>query len=33
VTYIDDLIGQLLKTLEQEKKKNNTIIILTGDHG
>lgn len=27
-TYIDDLIGKLLKHTD-----NNTIIVLTGDHG
>lgn len=28
-TYIDDLIGHLLRKIEL----NNTIIILVGDHG
>lgn len=28
VTYIDDLIGQLLKEID-----DNTIIVLTSDHG
>ncbi|XP_049808034.1 iduronate 2-sulfatase [Schistocerca nitens] len=32
-SYIDDLIGQLLKELNSHNWKNNTIIILTGDHG
>ncbi|XP_059613786.1 iduronate 2-sulfatase [Phlebotomus argentipes] len=29
VTYVDALIGKLLKAIE----KDNTIVILTGDHG
>lgn len=28
VTYIDDLIGQLLKEID-----DNTVVILTSDHG
>lgn len=28
VTYIDDLIGQLLKHVD-----NNTLIVFTADHG
>lgn len=28
VTYVDDLVGQLLKYVDKD-----TIIVLTGDHG
>ncbi|KAJ9596318.1 hypothetical protein L9F63_012651, partial [Diploptera punctata] len=33
VTYVDDLVGQLLKKLETNGFSNNTIILLVGDHG
>ncbi|XP_039299531.1 ulvan-active sulfatase-like [Nilaparvata lugens] len=33
VTYIDELIGELLLTLENEGLDNNTIVALIGDHG
>ncbi|XP_011502081.1 PREDICTED: iduronate 2-sulfatase isoform X2 [Ceratosolen solmsi marchali] len=33
VTYIDDLIGQLMNELEMLKIRKNTVIILTSDHG
>ncbi|UYV81785.1 IDS [Cordylochernes scorpioides] len=32
-TYIDDLIGQVLETLEKRDLAKNTIIVLIGDHG
>lgn len=33
VTYVDDLIGQLLQKLETKGLSKNTMIILVGDHG
>ncbi|XP_051168887.1 iduronate 2-sulfatase isoform X2 [Leptopilina boulardi] len=33
VTYIDHLIGRLLEELRKHKLKENTVIILTSDHG
>jgi arylsulfatase A-like enzyme len=33
VTYIDDLIGQLLNELEILKIRKNTVVVLTSDHG
>lgn len=33
VSYIDDLIGDLLKTLEKKNLRKNTVVILWGDHG
>ncbi|XP_039300736.1 uncharacterized protein LOC120356024, partial [Nilaparvata lugens] len=33
VTYIDELVGELLLTLENEGLDNNTIVALIGDHG
>ena len=33
VTYIDDLVGQLLQKLEAKGLSNNTMIVLVGDHG
>ena len=33
VTYVDDLIGMLLNQLYSSKLRENTIIILTSDHG
>ncbi len=33
VTYVDALVGQLLGELEKRKLRDNTIIILWGDHG
>lgn len=33
VSYIDDLIGKLLFTLEEKHFIKNTLIILVGDHG
>lgn len=31
--YIDEQIGKLIKCLEDEEIRKNTIVILTGDHG
>jgi arylsulfatase A-like enzyme len=33
VTFIDDMIGRLLNELETLKLKENTIVVLWGDHG
>lgn len=33
VTYVDDLIGELLETLEETGLANNTVIVFLGDHG
>ena len=33
VSYIDDLIGQVLSAMSQKQLNNRTIIVLTGDHG
>ncbi|MFK7805442.1 MAG: choline-sulfatase, partial [Anaerolineae bacterium] len=33
ISYIDDQVGQLLKTLKQIKLDQNTVIIFTSDHG
>jgi len=33
VSFIDDLIGMLVKKLEQLNLDKNTIIVVTGDHG
>ncbi|KAJ1530703.1 hypothetical protein ONE63_005567 [Megalurothrips usitatus] len=33
VSYVDDLIGQLLKKLDDIGQRDNTIILLTSDHG
>jgi arylsulfatase A-like enzyme len=30
---VDDMVGKLLKTLEETKQLNNTIVIFTSDHG
>jgi len=32
-THIDDSIGRLLKLLEEQGLRENTLIILTSDHG
>lgn len=31
--YIDGLIGKVLQQLEQSGKRNNTIVVITSDHG
>ncbi len=33
ISYIDDKVGQLVKTLEATGQKDNTIIIFVSDHG
>jgi choline-sulfatase len=33
VSYVDDCIGRILKTLKQCKLDSNTIIVFSGDHG
>lgn len=33
VTYVDNLIGQILNQLNKSKLDENTIIALIGDHG
>lgn len=33
VTYIDDLVGQLLRSLVDNGYGDNTIVTLIGDHG
>ena len=33
VTMIDDFVGQLLQTLDDEELRNDTIVIFTSDHG
>ena len=33
VTYADKHVGDILKTLEQSGKADNTIVVLWGDHG
>ncbi len=33
VSYIDDLVGEILKTVDQLGLRNNTIILYTADHG
>jgi iduronate 2-sulfatase len=33
VSYIDDLVGQMLSELKAVDLSDNTIILLVGDHG
>jgi len=33
VTYMDDMVGRLLKTLEESDLLDNTVVIFTADHG
>lgn len=33
VTFIDDAVGRILKTLEELKLRENTLIVFTADHG
>ena len=31
--WVDELVGRLIKKLRDEKKYDNTLVILTADHG
>ncbi len=33
VTYMDDMVGRLLKTLEESDLADDTMVIFTADHG
>ncbi|XP_064490200.1 iduronate 2-sulfatase-like [Ornithodoros turicata] len=33
VSYIDDQVGQLLQVLEETRLRDDTLIVLMGDHG
>jgi choline-sulfatase len=33
ISYVDDLVGQLLEALEKTGKLSNTIVMFTSDHG
>ncbi|XP_076362820.1 iduronate 2-sulfatase isoform X5 [Tachypleus tridentatus] len=33
ISYMDDLVGQLLGTLEQTGLASNTLVVFLGDHG
>jgi membrane-anchored protein YejM (alkaline phosphatase superfamily) len=33
VEYMDRYVGKFLRTLEKEKLLDNTIVVITGDHG
>jgi len=33
ISYIDDLLGQMIAALEATEKLDNTVIIFTSDHG
>ena len=33
VSYIDDLVGRLIRKLDERGLKDNTVIVLWGDHG
>ncbi|MDO6564192.1 choline-sulfatase [Amphritea sp. 1_MG-2023] len=33
ISYVDDQIGKLIKTLEETGLSDNTIIVFSGDHG
>ncbi|RLQ87905.1 choline-sulfatase [Notoacmeibacter ruber] len=33
VSYIDDKIGEILKTLEETRQSENTIVVFLSDHG
>ncbi len=33
ISYVDDLVGQLVSALEQTNNLDNTIIMFTSDHG
>ena len=33
ISYVDDLVGQLITALEATEKLDNTVIVFTSDHG
>jgi arylsulfatase A-like enzyme len=33
ISGVDDQVGRILRSLEQEQLKNNTLVIFTSDHG
>ena len=33
ITYVDDLVGELLEALEQGPNAGNTVVVLWSDHG
>lgn len=33
LSYIDDLIGDIVKAFQLRSEYENTIIVVTGDHG
>jgi choline-sulfatase len=33
ITYVDDLLGQMLAALEATGKLDNTVVVFTSDHG
>ncbi len=33
VSYVDNLVGKVLKTLDELELRDNTIVVLWGDHG
>ena len=33
IMYVDELLGRLIDTLERTGQLNNTVILVTGDHG
>ncbi len=33
VYYVDSLVGEILTTLQKEKRLDNTIVFILGDHG
>lgn len=33
VSYVDDCIGRILKTLKDCRLADNTIVVFSGDHG
>ncbi len=33
ITYVDDLVGQMLGALEATGKLDNTVVVFTSDHG
>lgn len=33
ITFADEMVGQVMKALDQSKFRDNTVVILTSDHG